>query len=294
MTHLQNESLTLVIPAFNEAEAIGPVVSSLRATFPHAEIIVVDDGSTDPTSGLATAAGATVIRHPVNRGYGASLKTGILASTGHHILFCDADGQHRVQDVLAIANLRATADMVVGARSGILHGPRRRRPGKIILRHFANYLAGQRIPDLNSGLRVIRRDILLKYLHLMPEGFSFSTTSTFAMLKGNHTIHWEPITIQPRKGASTVRQWKHGPQTLLLILRLTVLFEPLRVFLPLTGLLLLLTLGGIAKDLITTPGQGLGAITIIGALATLLVFLFGLLCDQVSSIRREMHAYHQR
>ncbi|HMO05325.1 MAG TPA: glycosyltransferase family 2 protein [Kiritimatiellia bacterium] len=287
-------AITLIIPALNEVASIADVVRGLRAALPAAEVIVVDDGSTDGTGDAAREAGARVIRHEVCRGYGSSLKSGVLASGREFVLFCDADGQHRVEDVVRIASFGDAYDMVVGARTRDSHAPTVRRPGKWILRNVANYLARQELPDFNSGLRMIRRSVLLRYLHLMPEGFSFSTTSTFALIKAGYSIHWEPITVLARKGTSSVRQWKHGPQTVLLILRLTVLFEPLRVFLQLSAALGIATLASFAKDVLKSPWDGLGAVTTILALATLLVFLFGLLCDQVSAVRREMHDFHNR
>jgi glycosyltransferase involved in cell wall biosynthesis len=292
---MMNERVTVVIPAWNEAGAVGSVVRRLREALPEVEILVVDDGSTDGTGAEAEAAGARVVRHEKNRGYGASLKTGVLTAVeATYVLFCDADGQHRIEDVQRVLAHAGQCDMAVGARTRDSHAPVNRRPGKWVLRRFANYLACQEIPDFNSGLRLIRRSLLLNYLHLMPDGFSFSTTSTFALLKSGRAIHWEPIMVAPRVGESSVRQWKHGPQTLMLILRLTVLFDPLRVFLHVSAVLGLLTLVSLVKDVLKTPWDGLGAVTTICAIATVLIFLFGLLCDQVSAIRRELHAYHQQ
>ena len=286
--------IDVIIPALNEASAIADVVRALRSELPELNVTVIDDGSSDGTGDLARAAGANVLRHPNPRGYGASLRTGILAAERDYVLFCDADGQHSAADVRRVIEAIGDNDMVVGARGADSHSPASRRPGKRIIRWYADHLAGQKIPDVNSGLRAIKRDVILRYLHLMPTGFSFSTTSTFALIKGLHNVAWIPITVVKRKGTSTVKQFKHGPMTLLLILRLTVLFEPLRVFLEMAGILLALTLLSLAKDLVMDFGKGLGAVTVVLALATLLVFLFGLLCDQVSAIRREMHDLSRR
>jgi glycosyltransferase involved in cell wall biosynthesis len=212
-----------------------------------------------------------------------------LQAAREYVLFCDSDGQHSAEDVSRIIEASDGCDMVVGARTQESHVPLSRRPGKFILRRFADYLAGEKIPDLNSGLRMIRREVLLKYLHLMPAGFSFSTTSTFAMLKTNHKIKWIPITVVERVGRSTVSQWKHGPQTLLLLVRLTVLFEPLKVFLAASGALSVLTIASFVLDLITSGRMNVGDSTVLLGVAALLVFLFGLLCDQVSALRRELH-----
>jgi hypothetical protein len=162
-----------------------------------------------------------------------------------------------------------------------------RRPGKFILSAFANFLAGTKIPDLNSGLRIFKRETLKAYLHLMPPGFSFSTTSTFAMIRGNRTYTYVPIKVGKRIGKSTVRQLKDGPLTLLLILRLAVLFDPLKVFLPVAGVLFGSCLVSFGFDLFNK--SGIADTTVILSIATILIFMFGLLCDQVSAIRREKH-----
>lgn len=283
------DHVTIIIPAFNEAGAIGPVIERLRTRLPEAELLVVNDGSSDATAAIAEAAGAKVISHPRNRGYGAALRTGTLQATREYVLFCDSDGQHSVEDVSRIIEASDGCDMVVGARTQESHVPLSRRPGKFILRRFADYLAGEKIPDLNSGLRMIRREVLLKYLHLMPSGFSFSTTSTFAMLKTNRKIKWVPITVVERVGKSTVSQWKHGPQTLLLLVRLTVLFEPLKVFLQIAAGVFALDVLSFALDLINYQRLHISPTTVLLGMASLLIFLFGLLCDQVSALRRELH-----
>jgi glycosyltransferase involved in cell wall biosynthesis len=284
---VEKKRLSIIVPAYNEEAGIGSTLEDLAQQFPRAEIIVVDDGSTDSTSHVAARPGVQVIRHQSNRGYGASLRTGIAASEGRYLLFCDADGQHSAVDA---ANLVAHCDgfdMVVGSRDGTSHKPLLRAPGKLILQHFADFLAGHRIPDLNCGLRVVKKSILKKYLHLTPMGFSFSSTTTFAFLKSNRRIRWIPITVKKRKGVSSVRQWKHGPQTLILMLRLTVLFEPLKVFLVIAGGLFLLTLVMLAINLSQSGGTRIGNSPVALSIATLLVFLFGLLCDQVSELRRK-------
>lgn len=282
-------SVSIVIPALNEEAAIGGVVRGLRESFPDAELIVVDDGSTDATAKIASDAGACVISHERNRGYGAGLRTGTAAAAREYVLFCDSDGQHTVADVGRVIEAAEGYDMVVGARGQDSDAPLTRRPGKFVLARFANYLAGEKIPDLNSGLRIVRRDLLMKYIHLMPQGFSFSTTSTFAMLKTNRRIKWIPIKVEKRIGKSTVNQWKHGPQAMMLMLRLTMLFEPLKVFLDVAAILFALTLSSLAVDLFLTDEVGIADTTVLLSIATLMVFMFGLVCDQVAALRRELH-----
>lgn len=280
--------LTIIIPALNEEAVVGDVVRELTTEFSEAEIIVVDDGSSDKTGERAEAAGARVLRHDRTYGYGAALKTGIRGSSREYVLFCDGDGQHSASDARRIFDASEDQDMVVGARTSGSHAPYSRRPGKLILRWFADFLAGVSIPDLNSGLRVFRRDTITRSLHLMPRGFSFSTTSTFAMLKSQRRIKFIPITVKKRVGKSTVRQWRHGPATLMLMLRLTVLFEPLKVFLSVAFVLFLISLGSLSIDLTLGRG-GVGDTTVLMAVSSLIIFMFGLLCDQVSALRREKH-----
>ena len=283
------KEVSIIVPALNEEQSIEQVVRGLVTSFPSSEIIVVNDGSTDKTEMLANQAGALVVNHDSRRGYGAALRSGILASTRDFVLFCDADGQHRIEDVARVMAECSNCSMVVGARTTNSHVPINRRPGKFIIQHWANILANQKIPDINSGLRIIEKCVLLKCLHLMPTGFSFSTTSTFALMKGNYGVKWVPITVQARKGDSTVKQLRHGPETMMLMLRLTVLFEPLRVFLFVTFVLFGISLSSFAYDMIATNFQKVSITTEFFSVSTLLVFLFGLLCDQVSALRREFH-----
>ena len=283
------KEVSIIVPALNEEQSIEQVVRGLVTSFPSSEIIVVNDGSTDKTEMLANQAGALVVNHDSRRGYGAALRSGILASTRDFVLFCDADGQHRIEDVARVMAECSNCSMVVGARTTNSHVPINRRPGKFIIQHWANILANQKIPDINSGLRIIEKCVLLKCLHLMPTGFSFSTTSTFALMKGNYAVKWVPITVQARKGESTVKQLRHGPETMMLMLRLTVLFEPLRVFLFVTFVLFGISLSSFAYDMIATNFQKVSITTEFFSVSTLLVFLFGLLCDQVSALRREFH-----
>lgn len=283
-----SETTTVIIPAFNEAKAIGDVVASIRETMGDYRILVVDDGSTDGTGDKAREAGADVVAHEMNKGYGAALATGIRAADTDIVVFMDADGQHDPEDVRRAVDEIAGYDMVVGARTSDSHRDARRAPGKFVLRVFANYLARHRIPDVNSGLRAFRREVILRYLHLMPDGFSFSTTSTFAMLKGKRRIRWIPIVARRRVGTSTVRQLKHGPQTMMLMLRLTVLFDPLRVFLPISGLLIALAVLWSAINFIYYR-PAIPATSVFLSLTGVSVFLMGLVTDQVSAIRREIH-----
>ncbi len=293
---MAKREVCIIMPAYDEADAIGEVLDRLMpmAKDNGWEVIVVDDGSEDGTGKIAEERGARVITHSMNRGYGASLSTGVKATEADVVVFIDSDGQHDENDIGRLLEHVGQYDMVVGARTKDSHIDFHRRPGKRILRWFGDYLAREKIPDINSGLRAYKREVLARYLHLMPRGFSFSTTSTFAMLKGDHQIKWIPIETRKRVGTSTVKQLKHGPETMMLMLRLTVLFDPLRVFLPVSGILMLLAIVATAVNVIQDLVKGVyrfavPATAMFLGISAVIVFMLGLLTDQVSAMRREQH-----
>ena len=282
-----SENITIVIPAFNEEASIGEVVKMLKAEFQEAELIVINDGSSDQTEEKAAASGANVICHDKNLGYGASLKTGTRAATRDYILFCDGDGQHSVEDVGKLIEECEGYDLVVGERGEDSYHPLLRRPGKFIMKKFGEMLAGVAIPDINSGLRIFKRKTLMRYLHLMPDGFSFSTTSTFAIMKSNRKYKYIPIKVKKRIGKSSVSQIKHGAQSLLLMLRLIVLFEPLKIFMTVATIFIIIASISFVLDLFSTGGIADATVSLI--ISAIVVFMSGLLCDQVSAMRREKH-----
>jgi glycosyltransferase involved in cell wall biosynthesis len=281
--------VTIVIPAHNEEGAIGSVLAALHGLHHPAlrEVIVVDDGSSDRTGEIAEASGVRVLRQPSNRGYGAALKAGIRAATSEYILTMDADGQHRLQDVLKLCDAVSGTlppDCVIGHRTKLVHSPLWRMPGKWFLTQLARILTRKEIRDLNSGLRVMRRDVIVRYMHLCPAGFSFSTTSTFALASRGYRVEFVPIQVERRVGKSSV-SLATGFQTILLILRLASLFNPLRVFLPLS---LLFIVGGSAWTLpYLLRGQGVTVAAMLAVLTGVTLFGLGLICDQVAQLRLE-------
>ena len=281
---MRSSSVTVLIPAFNEEKTIEKVVNSIHSNFPEGEIVVIDDGSHDNTAAFAERAGARVIRKSKNQGYGAAIKTGIMSSKSDYIVTFDADGQHKAEDIIRLMKLAENNDMVIGVREKIIHSNIWRMPGKWFLRIFASYLVGKRIPDLNSGLRVMHREKVLKYLHLCPPGFSFSTTITIAMIIREYSVEFVPISVERRKGKSKVTV-KTGLESLLLILRLATLFNPLKVFLPLS---VLMWIAGIAWGMpIVLARHGVTVGFMLFIVTGILLFGIGLLSDQVSQIRLE-------
>jgi glycosyltransferase involved in cell wall biosynthesis len=285
-SELTSVDVAVVIPAFNEVDGVGPTIdrvrdSLLRTPFSF-EIIVVDDGSTDRTADVAETHGARVVRLPTNRGYGAALKAGILRSRSELVMITDADGTYPPESMPLLLARAASADMVVGARSLTDTSiPQVRRPAKLFLGWLASYLAGQRIPDLNSGLRVIRRSPLLQFLHILPSGFSFTTTITLALLCTQHMVVYEPIACAPRVGASKLRA-KEFSAFIMLVLRTVVLFNPLRVFLPLGTVLFLV---GSVKFVYDVFLQNLSETAVMALLAAIIVWSVGLLADMIARIQ---------
>lgn len=281
----------VVIPAYNEENTIAAVVLDLvRLSCGQPwDIVVVDDASTDRTAERAVSAGARVIRHVRNRGYGAALKTGIRATSADWVATYDADGQHIAAEfarLLPHVGSDSTFDLVVGARSERLHSAAWRMPGKWMLGALANYLCKTTIPDLNSGMRIFRREVILRYLHLCPDGFSFSTTSTMAMFNRNHSVVYVPIVVGKTSAHSQVRL-RTGWDVLVLMLRLVMLFNPLRVFLPLSAALL--SLGIFWGIRYIWLGRGLSVAALLLLLVGVLVFFVGLLADQVAELRKEKY-----
>jgi len=233
--------VTVIVPVYNEREAIRPTLEALsgilgRDSLPH-RVIVVDDGSTDGTLEIlrevAPALGLTVLRHSRNRGYGAALKTGIRQVETEAVAITDADGTYPNDRILEMASHLGSADMVVGARTGAnVRIPLVRRPAKWLIGKLANILTGSHIPDLNSGLRVFRATAIRKYIGILPDGFSFTTTITLAMLNCGHDVRFVPIDYQARIGRSKIRPIRDTLNFVQLILRTTLLFEPLKIFLP--------------------------------------------------------------
>ena len=278
-------SVSIVIPALNEELTIGDVVAALRSAAPWREILVIDDGSGDATTARAEAAGARVIRHPYNKGNGASVKTGIRNATGEFVLIIDADGQHPPEDALRVTAKLGEFDLVVGARSSKTQATHARRGGNALLNWLASYLAGRQIPDLTSGFRGARREHLREFIHLLPNGFSTPTTTTLAFMKAGYNVTFERVAARRRVGESKIRFARDGARFFLILLKVITIFSPLRIFVPISACTFAL---GVVYGAYTAFAYGRipnGAVILI--LFAVVVFLVGLVSEQVSALRSD-------
>jgi glycosyltransferase involved in cell wall biosynthesis len=280
--------LAVILPAYNEIDGVGRTIARVRDTLAQlacsSEVIVVDDGSTDGTGQRAAECGARVVSHRINFGYGAALKTGILNTHAEAVTIIDADCSYAPEAIPGLYSKLTQADMVVGARALSSSGVSWiRLPAKWVLNRFASYLVGRRIPDLNSGQRVMKRAAVLRYLHLLPNGFSFTSTLTLALLANGHNVIYEPIDYAKRAGRSKIRA-AHFLGFLLLVVRSTVLFNPLKVFLPLGAALFLIGVLKLVQDIIK---WNLSETAVMAFLAALVVWSVGLLADMISRLQMQ-------
>ncbi|MDD5085427.1 MAG: glycosyltransferase family 2 protein [Candidatus Omnitrophica bacterium] len=276
--------ISVVIPAYNTEGAIGNVLKRIKELNRGYEVIVIDDGSKDNTREIAMKMGAKTLFHNKNMGYGASIKSGIENATNEWILTMDSDGQHDIKEADKLIRRCSGYDMVVGSRPGIFNTKLWRVPGKLVLRWLSNYLVDYKIPDLNSGFRLFRKNAVKEYLHLCSSGFSFTTTVTLAMLSSGKEICYVPVRVKKTGGKSEVTIHT-GLSTLILILRICMLFNPLKIFLPISVFLAFLAFLWFIWDIsIGDPTTG----SFFCATISMFTFFFGLLSDQIASIRKEM------
>jgi glycosyltransferase involved in cell wall biosynthesis len=276
---------SIVIPAFNEAASLRSLVETLLGAATWHEVMVIDDGSTDATADVALAAGARVIRHPYNKGNGAAVKSGVREATGCFILIVDADGQHRPTDATRLVSHLDAYDLVIGARSGRSHANLVRRLGNDLLNRVAGYLAERPIPDLTSGFRAARRECLLEFLHLLPNGFSTPTTTTMAFMKAGYSVRFEPVETARREGRSKIKLGPDGVRFFLILLKVITIFSPLRIFLPLSAALFLIGAAYAGWTIVTQSHVTNSSVLLI--LISIVIFLVGLVSEQISSLRFE-------
>lgn len=278
-------AVSIVIPAYNEGPVIAAVVSALQAAAAWHEIIVVDDGSADATAAEAERTGASVVRHPYNKGNGAAVKSGIRRATGTYVLILDGDGQHPPEDAVRLAARLGEYDLVIGARAASTQASWGRRAGNAALNRLAAYLTGRTIPDLTSGFRGARRSCLHEFLHLLPNGFSTPTTTTLSFIKAGYNVAFEPVHARPRVGQSKIRLARDGARFMVIILKIVTLFSPLRVFLPIS--IASFAIGAAYAVWTITTQHHIANSSVLLLMFAVIVFLVGLVSEQIAALRFE-------
>lgn len=286
----KTSKVSVIIPAFNEAQVIGEVVSqvieALGASQIDHEVIVIDDGSHDSTDQTAFEAGAKVFRHPYNIGNGAAIKSGIRAAQGQFFVFMDGDGQHDPKDIVRLLEYLPEYDMVVGARSFEGQASFGRALGNKAFNWFASYVAKFSIPDLTSGFRAVKAEIARSFLYLLPNTYSYPTTITLGTLRSGNSVKYLPIQMQKRQtGSSQVRLIRDGVRFFMIITRICTLYSPMRIFLPVSFLMFVL---GLVNYAVTFFSQG--RFTNMSALlfaTSILIFMMSLISEQICQMRFE-------
>lgn len=286
---MHSEQLTLLIPAFNEADTIGQVIPQLRALYAQAEILVVDDGSTDETARIAQAASARVLRHPYNKGNGASVKTGLRNATREVVIIFDADGQHDAQDIAKLADCIGEYDLVVGARDENSQTDFGRRMYHHLLNMLATYLSGMRVPDATSGFRAARREDLLQFIHLLPNGFSTPVTTSLAFIKAGYSVKFLPTTMQKRQGGvSKIKPVRDGTRFFIIAFRMSTMFAPMKLFLPVSVALFVIAFVYTIFDIVfITHRLYVTNSAVLFFTMAILIFLIGLVAEQIAALRFE-------
>jgi glycosyltransferase involved in cell wall biosynthesis len=285
---MHDGNVTVIIPAYNEAQTVGVLISKIRALYPDLEIIVVNDGSTDDTGEVAKNAGALIYSHPYNIGNGAAVKSGIRIASGEILVFIDADGQHDPKDIGKMLKYFPDYDMVVGARSKDYQASFGRALANWIYNRLASYVAKFSIEDLTSGFRAVKADVARGFLYLLPNTYSYPTTLTLGILRSGRSLKYVPISVRKREtGESKIRLLRDGVRFFLIITKICILYSPLRIFLPTSFVMFCLGLGYYLYTFFVS-----GRFTNMSALlftTSILIFMIGLVSEQVSQIRFERH-----
>ncbi|MBS9723638.1 MULTISPECIES: glycosyltransferase family 2 protein [Stutzerimonas] len=276
-------NISIILPAKNEVAAIGTTVAGIRHHYPDAEVIVVNDGSTDGTAEVSEAAGARVVHHPYSKGNGAAIKTGARAASGETIVFMDADGQHDPVDIpRLLALIEQGHDMVVGARQKGSQASMGRGFANGLYNRLASWMTGHEVEDLTSGFRAVRADKFREFLYLLPNGFSYPTTSTMAFFRAGYSVAYVPIHAAKRIGKSHIRLLRDGARFLLIIFKIGTLFSPVKIFAPVALAMFMLASGWYGYTLNTE-----GRFTNMSALlysGSVMVFLMGLISEQITAL----------
>jgi glycosyltransferase involved in cell wall biosynthesis len=282
--------ISIIVPAYNEGDVIFPFLQKLQQVVQenniNAEILVINDGSSDNTANEVLSTGALLIEHPYNIGYGAAIKTGYRQAQGTVFITIDADGQHNPTDIPRLLELIDRYDMVVGNRTQDSETDLHRNIANAIYNRLATYVAGQKILDLTSGFRAIRANIARQFLYLLPNTFSSSATITLSMIRAGHSLTYIPIRVTRRanKSKSKIRLLEDGTRFLMIILRIAIFFAPLKIFVPLSLITFLLGLGyGLFRIFVLRANYGSTSALLLST--SVLVFLVGLVSEQIAQLR---------
>ena len=279
----KDTSLTIVLPSKNEAAGLQKILPRLRSLFPHAEIIVTDDGSTDKTADICEEHNTAYLSHKYSMGNGAAIKTGARAATGSILVFMDADGQHRPEDIPVLLNLLSQGyDMVVGARSRKSQAGIHRAAANGFYNKLASWMTNQEILDLTSGFRAVKASKFKKFLYLLPNGFSYPTTITMSFFRAGLNVGYIPIETDKRVGNSHIRLFRDGTRFLLIIFKVGTLYSPLKLFLPISMSFFVLGLSYYIYTFLS-----FGRFTNMSALlfiTSVLIFLIGLVSEQITAL----------
>jgi len=282
-TDHSQDTLSIIIPAKNESASIKDVISQAKDRFPDAELILVDDGSSDDTAAIAEHAGAKIVRNPESLGNGAAVKSGARAAIGNILCFLDGDGQHDAAEIESLLKkLNSGYDMVIGARNYGSHANVGRLAANGLYNAFASLICGRRIPDLTSGFRVVRASQFRQFLYLLPNGFSYPTTVTMAFLRSGYPVAFVPISASKRTGKSHIRPLRDGVRFFAIIFKIATLYAPLKIFLPASASFFLTGLGYYAYTYLT-----MGRFTNMSMLlfsAAVVIFLIGLISEQITAL----------
>lgn len=278
-----NSKLSIVIPAKNEEKGLTRLLPEIIKDYPNAEVIVVNDSSTDQTEQICQTLGVKLINHPYSKGNGAAIKTGARTATGDIIVFMDGDGQHHSSDIALLLNkIESGYDMVVGARNFSGQASIPRSIANIIYNTLSSWITGHKIKDLTSGFRAVKRTLFMEFYSLLPNGFSYPTTSTMAFFRTGYSVCYVPINISKRTGKSHLSIFKDGIRFFLIIFKVGTLYSPLKIFFPISFSFFIT---GILYYLYTYWSDG--RFTNMGVLlltTSVLVFLIGLISEQITTL----------
>jgi glycosyltransferase involved in cell wall biosynthesis len=283
---MSQAKISVIIPAYNESETIGTLVSGIQSLYHDAEIIVINDGSSDNTADVAKDAGAKVFSHPYNIGNGAAIKSGIRVATGEVLIFLDGDGQHDPQDIAKLVDYIPEFDMVVGARSVGDQASLGRALGNKMYNWFASYVAKFSIKDLTSGFRAVKTNVARNFLYLLPNTYSYPTTLTLGVLRSGMSVKYVPVKTKKRKtGKSNIRMLQDGVRFFMIITRICTLYSPMRVFLPVSFVMFL---AGVINYIFTFVTRSrFTNMSVFLFVTAIIIFMMSLISEQICQMRFE-------